>query len=120
MSNQTVNMIQQEHILVCLSSSPSNERIVRTAGRMVKAFGCDFTALYVQTPDRTALSKNDLARLTDNIKLAERLGARIITTHGEDVATQIAGVRTAFRRNKKCDWAKWCAAPSFLESPDSN
>ena len=90
MSDQTVNTIQQEHILVCLSSSPSNERIVRTAGRMVKAFGCDFTALYVQTLDRTALSKNDLARLTDNIKLAERLGARIVTTHGEDVATQIA------------------------------
>ena len=57
---------------------------------MVKAFGCDFTALYVQTLDRTALSKNDLARLTDHIKLAERLGARIVTTHGEDVATQIA------------------------------
>ena len=90
MSNQTVDMIQQEHILVCLSSSPSNERIVRTAGRMVKAFGCDFTALYVQTPDRTALSKDDLTRLTDNIKLAEQLGARIVTTHGEDVATQIA------------------------------
>lgn len=90
MSDQTVNTIQQEHILVCLSSSPSNERIVRTAGRMVKAFGCDFTALYVQTLDRTALSKNDLARLTDHIKLAERLGARIVTTHGEDVATQIA------------------------------
>ena len=90
MSNQTVNTIKQEHILVCLSSSPSNERIVRTAGRMVKAFGCDFTALYVQTPDRTALSKDDLARLTDNIKLAEQLGARIVTTHGEDVATQIA------------------------------
>ena len=67
MSDQTVNTIQQEHILVCLSSSPSNERIVRTAGRMVKAFGCDFTALYVQTLDRTALSKNDLARLTDHI-----------------------------------------------------
>ena len=45
---------------------------------------------YMQTLDRTALSKNDLARLTDHIKLAERLGARIVTTHGEDVATQIA------------------------------
>ena len=82
--------MSKEHILVCLSSSPSNERIVRTAGRMVKAFACDFTALYVQTPDRTALSKDDLARLTDHIKLAQQLGARIVTTHGEDVATQIA------------------------------
>ena len=82
--------LSQEHILVCLSSSPSNERIVRMAGRMVKAFGCCFTALYVQTPDRSALGKDDLARLTDHMKLAQQLGARIVTTHGEDVATQIA------------------------------
>lgn len=119
MSDQTVNTIQQEHILVCLSSSPSNERIVRTAGRMVKAFGCDFTALYVQTLDRTALSKNDLAAADDHIKLAERLGARIVTTRRR-CSDADCGVRTAFRRNKNCDWAKWCAAPSFLESPDSD
>ena len=86
----TGSELSQEHILVCLSSSPSNERIVRMAGRMVKAFGCCFTALYVQTPDRSALSKDDLARLTDYMRLAQQLGARIVTTHGEDVATQIA------------------------------
>ena len=86
----TGSELSQEHILVCLSSSPSNERIVRMAGRMVKAFGCCFTALYVQTPDRSALGKDDLARLTDHMKLAQQLGARIVTTHGEDVATQIA------------------------------
>ena len=86
----TGSELSQEHILVCLSSSPSNERIVRMAGRMVKAFGCCFTALYVQTPDRSALSKEDLARLTDYMRLAQQLGARIVTTHGEDVATQIA------------------------------
>ena len=86
----TGSELSQEHILVCLSSSPSNERIVRMAGRMVKAFGCCFTALYVQTPDRSALGKDDLARLADHMKLAQQLGARIVTTHGEDVATQIA------------------------------
>ena len=90
MNDQAASTTRQEHILVCLSSSPSNERIVRTAGRMVKAFGCDFTALYVQTPDRIALSKDDLARLTEHIRLAEQFGAKIITTHGEDVAAQIA------------------------------
>ena len=100
MSEQTANTMQQEHILVCLSSSPSNERIVRTAGRMVKAFGCSFTALYVQTPDRTALNRDDLARLSDNIKLAEQFGARIVTTHGEDVATQIAEYARLSRATK--------------------
>lgn len=38
-----------EHILVCLSSSPSNPKIIRTAARMANAFKAQFTALFVQT-----------------------------------------------------------------------
>ena len=45
-----VNKTEREHILVCLSPSPSNERIVRMAGNMAQAFCGSFTALYVQTP----------------------------------------------------------------------
>ena len=81
---------QQEHILVCLSSSPSNERIVRTAGRMTAAFGGDFTALYVETPENDNLNEADAARLQANTKLAEQLGAMVVTMRGEDVPTQIA------------------------------
>ena len=33
----TINRTAKDHILVCLSSSPSNERIVRIAGRMAQA-----------------------------------------------------------------------------------
>ena len=50
---------QNEHILVCLSSSPSNERIVRTAAQMARAFGGNLTALYVQTPDAAGMSAED-------------------------------------------------------------
>ena len=42
--------LPKEHILVRLSSSPSNERIVRMAGKMAQAFSGSLTALYVQTP----------------------------------------------------------------------
>ena len=41
-----VNKTEREHILVCLSPSPSNERIVRMAGNMAQAFCGSFTALY--------------------------------------------------------------------------
>ena len=79
-----------EHILVCLSSSPSNERIVRMAGRMAQAFGGTLTALYVQTPGSTTMTKEDVARLQTHVRLATELGAEIVTTHGDDVPTQIA------------------------------
>ena len=38
-----------EHILACLSSAPSNGKIIRTAARMAKAFNSQFTALFVET-----------------------------------------------------------------------
>ena len=80
----------KEHVLVCLSSSPSNERIVRMASKMARAFCASFTALYVQTPEDAAMHTEDTSRLQANMRLAQQLGAEIVTTHGEDVPTQIA------------------------------
>ena len=84
------NELPKEHILVCLSSSPSNERIVRMAGKMAQAFRGSLTALYVQTPGDADMNAEDTVRLQANMHLAQQLGAEIVTTHGEDAAAQIA------------------------------
>lgn len=81
---------EREHILVCLSSSPSNEKIVRTAVKMASVFKAQLTALYVETPNKTKLSPDDLDRLNANIRIAEDAGAHIVRTHGEDIPVQIA------------------------------
>ena len=80
----------KEHILVCLSSAPSNARIIETAAKMAKAFGASFTALYVQTPASELMLDADKARLADNIRYAESLGANVATVIGDNVAFQIA------------------------------
>ncbi len=90
MVKNTENELSKDHILVCLSSSPSNERIVRMAGKMAQAFCGSLTALYVQTPGDTVMNTADMSRLQANMRLAQQLGAEIVTTHGEDVPTQIA------------------------------
>ena len=69
-----------EHILVCLSSSPSN----------ASAFKGAFTALFVETPDFQVMPEKDVKRLRSNMRLAEQLGAKIETVYGEDVSVQIA------------------------------
>ena len=79
-----------EHILVCLSSSPSNAKIIRTAARMANAFKGAFTALFVETPDYQVMPEEDVKRLRSNMRLAEQLGAKIETVYGEDVSYQIA------------------------------
>lgn len=80
----------EEHILVCLSSSPSNDKIIRTAARMAGAFHSDFTALFVETPDFAVMSDENRKRLRANIHLAQQLGAKIETVYGDDVPQQIA------------------------------
>ena len=79
-----------EHVLVCLSSAPSNARIIRTAARMAAAFHGGFTALYVETPDFAAMSEADRDRLRANMRLARQLGATIETVCGDDIPYQIA------------------------------
>ena len=80
----------EEHILVCLSSSPSNAKLIRTAARMAKAFNGIFTGLFVETPDFPAMSDENMQRLRSNMRLAEQLGAKIECVYGADVPFQIA------------------------------
>lgn len=88
--NITRNAEVSEHILVCLSASPSNARIVKTAAKMASAFGGSFTALYVQTPNLEKMDDVSKQRLQYHVCLAEQLGATITTVYGEDVSFQIA------------------------------
>ena len=79
-----------EHILVCVSPSPANPRIVRTAARMARALSAQLTALFVETPLTQGMSDADRDRLRENMALAEQLGAAVETVYGDDVAFQIA------------------------------
>ena len=77
-----------DHILVCLSAAPSNLKIVNTAAKMANALQARFTALYVQTG--TKAEAMDKEKLEEHIRYAEKLGAEIVMTHGENVPLQIA------------------------------
>ena len=82
------NKKTDEHILVCLSAAPSNQKIVDTAAKMANALQARFTALYVQTGTKSeALDKE---KLEEHIRYTEMLGAEIVTTHGENIPVQIA------------------------------
>ncbi len=80
----------EEHILVCLSSSPSNPHIIDEASEIAKAFQGEFTALYVQKTPEYALSEEDEKRLQYNIRYAQDKGAAITTVIGENIPFQIA------------------------------
>lgn len=80
---------QQEHILLCLSSSTSNPDVIKMAAAVAHENKAIFTALYVETPDNSKISKDDRERLQYNTNLARKLGANIETAFGLDIAYQI-------------------------------
>lgn len=115
-----------EHILVCLSSSPTNAKIIRTAARMADAFKGGFTALFVETPGFASMSEANKNRLRSNIHLAQQLGAAIETVYGDDVPFQISefarlsGVsKIVIGRNnerKKYFWSKGTLSERLTEN----
>ena len=87
---QASDYYTDEHILVCLSASPTNGRIIRTAARLAKAFKGKFTALFVETSAFSSITDPDRQRLRGNIQLAQQLGAQIELLMGDDIPFQIA------------------------------
>ncbi len=79
-----------EHVLVCISASPTNRKIIEEASELAAAFHADFTALYVGGSQEGRLGAEDKERLQANIRFAEDRGATITTLTGGSVPFQIA------------------------------
>ncbi len=79
-----------ERILVCVSASPSNPKVIDAAAKLAKAFRAPLTAIYVKPFDDDSLPAADRLRLQNNIHIAEQAGASVITIVGSDVPVQIA------------------------------
>lgn len=78
-----------EHVLTCISPSPTCAKVIRAASRLAYVFRGEFTALYVETPGLQNADAKTKKALDENIRLARALGADICTVFGEDIAYQI-------------------------------
>ena len=57
---------------------------------MAKAFRAPLVALYVETTHTKDLSGENIEKLRKTVRLAEQLGAKIVSAYGDDIARQIA------------------------------
>jgi two-component system sensor histidine kinase KdpD len=74
-----------ERLLVCVSSSPLSERLIRAARRLADELNAEWIALSVKTPASARLPAAEQDRLANNLLLAESLGARTVTLPGRSV-----------------------------------
>ena len=77
-----------DRLLVCVSPSPTNARVIRTAKRMAMALDAPWLAVSV---DVTGESSNSPAQqqIAQYFQLAERLGAETLTLPGQDITGTI-------------------------------
>lgn len=81
---------KKEHILVCISPAPSNQKVISAAARMAEAFHAPLTAIYVRPTNDVDLPESDRQRLQNSIQYAQQCGASFTTIIGDDVPVQIA------------------------------
>jgi two-component system sensor histidine kinase KdpD len=77
-----------ERIMVCVSSSPSGARVVRNARRLAHQLGAEWFAINIETPD-TRLTKERQERVTNTMRMADRMGANVSTIQGNSIVSAI-------------------------------
>lgn len=77
-------------LLVGFSGSPSSERLLRITHRMASDMGAQWYAVYVQsTRQQIEISEKTNNQLNKNIRLAEELGAKVVSLSGNFIADTI-------------------------------
>ena len=80
-----------EQILVAVSPSPYSARLVRAARRMAAALHARWFAVYVEPVSARPLPAAAQTRLSQNLRLAEQLGAEVVTLSGENPGEVLIG-----------------------------
>ncbi len=75
-----------ERILVGIGPSASGARLVRAAARMAAGLRAEWVAACVETPGMAIAAEADRGRVGEHQRLAESLGAEVVTLTGESVA----------------------------------
>src|SRR5512133_2154882 len=75
---------REEHVLVCISPSPNNARVIEAGAVLARAFDAKFTALYVEPGAGLSGSGEAARQLEANLNLATKAGAEQAVSYGAD------------------------------------
>jgi two-component system, OmpR family, sensor histidine kinase KdpD len=78
-----------DRIMVCISSHPMGERLVRVGRKLADDLNAEWYAVYVETPGHLSMPAANRQRMQQNLQLAEELGARVVRITSESVAASV-------------------------------
>jgi len=76
-------------LLASIGSSPFSERVIRVTKRLADMLKAEWLVVSVETPVSRFASEEETARLVKHLRLAEELGAHVVTLPGESIADTI-------------------------------
>jgi two-component system sensor histidine kinase KdpD len=85
-----------ERLLVCVSPGTVSERLIRTTRRLADELKAEWYAINVETPQQARMSIDEHDRVDHMLRLAEELGAKVVTIPGQSVAETV----TNYARNQ--------------------
>jgi two-component system sensor histidine kinase KdpD len=78
-----------ERVLVCVDGAVGAIAGVRQGRRMADLVRAPWAAIYVETPAAARASESERDRVAEVMRLAQRLGAEVVTIPGQDVADTV-------------------------------
>ena len=103
-----------ERLLVCIGPGPMGNRLVRNGRILASQLDAEWFAVYVETPDIIRPSSAQQDRLAATLRLAERLGAKVLKLQGQSVAATIAEYANAHNitkvvvgKSQHSRWLQW-------------
>ena len=78
-----------ERILVCISSHPMGEHLIRAGRRLADDVKAEWYVMFVETPGHLQMPEENRLRVQSNLHLAEQLGATVINISAESVADAV-------------------------------
>lgn len=85
-----------EKLLICVGPGTGSSKLVRAAKRLATTLHAEWMAIYVDAK-KLALNEQQRESVTQNLRLAEQLGAETLVVGGDDLVDEI--LRVARERN---------------------
>jgi len=102
----------RERIAVCISSNPAAQYLIARGSRMAQAMGGEFYVFYVDVGRDSR--PEDQKSLSENVRFAENLGARVVRSSGRSVADAVAQfvrehhiTQVIFGRSARSGWQRY-------------